>query len=113
MMGVFQPLAWMPSKMAGTAAAAASGLTVMRTSSEPERAKAAICWTVDSTSAVSVLVMDWTTTGASGPTVTEPIFTETAGRRRISGIDSPSPSLPVQVSGADAGGDPATDYFCP
>ena len=45
--------------------AAASLLTVMRTSSLPAWASAATCSAVASASAVSVLVIDWTTTGAS------------------------------------------------
>jgi len=49
--------------MCGTAAAASSRSTVMRTISEPARASAATCRTVPSMSAVSVLVMDCTTTG--------------------------------------------------
>src|ERR1700712_5316495 len=85
-MGVFQPSLWMPSMMAGTAWAAASLLTVMRTISEPARAREAICWTVESTSAESVLVIDWTTTGASDPTRTPPMLQVTERRRVISGI---------------------------
>ena len=83
MIGVSQPLARIPSTIYGTAFAAASLFTVTRTSSEPARASAAICCTVDSTSAVSVLVIDCTATGASEPTTTEPIFTETVRRRSI------------------------------
>ncbi len=49
------------------------GSTVMRTSSEPARARAATCSTVAATSAVSVLVMDCTTIGAPPPTVTAPL----------------------------------------
>src|ERR1700759_4486810 len=63
--------------MCGTAAAASSRSTVMRTSSEPARASAATCRVVASTSAVSVLVIDCTTTGAPPPTVTLPTFTAT------------------------------------
>ncbi len=63
--------------MCGTAAAASSRSTVMRTSSEPARASAATCRAVPSTSAVSVLVIDCTTTGAPPPTVTLPTFTAT------------------------------------
>ena len=48
--------------MCGTAAAASSRSTVMRTSSEPARASAATCARA-STSAVSVLVIDCTTIG--------------------------------------------------
>jgi hypothetical protein len=49
----------------------------MRTISEPARAKAATCFAVPSTSAVSVLVIDCTTTGAPPPTVTLPTLTAT------------------------------------
>jgi hypothetical protein len=62
------------SRMRGTAAAASSLLTVMRTSSEPARASADLRDRA-STSAVSVLVIDCTTIGALPPTVTEPILT--------------------------------------
>ena len=55
--------------MCGTAAAASSRSTVMRTISEPARASAATCRAVSSTSAVSVLVIDCTTMGAPPPTV--------------------------------------------
>ena len=89
MMGVSQPLARTPSTIAGTALAAASLFTVTRTNSDPARASAAICCTVEGTSAVSVLVIDCTTTGASDPTTTAPIFTETARRRSIWGIGTP------------------------
>src|SRR5579863_2402030 len=63
--------------MCGTAAAASSRSTVMRTSSEPARASAATCFAVASASAVSVLVIDCTTTGAPPPTVTLPTLTAT------------------------------------
>ncbi len=53
--------------MAGTAAAAAGVLTVIRTSSEPARARSRTWAAVAATSAVSVLVMDWTTMGAPVP----------------------------------------------
>ena len=55
--------------MWGTALAASSRSTVIRTSSDPAAASAATCATVPATSAVSVLVIDWTTIGASPPTV--------------------------------------------
>src|SRR5882724_1344633 len=58
--------------MCGRAAAAASLLTVTRTSSEPARASAATCWMVPAISAVSVLVMDWTAMGAPLPMRTPP-----------------------------------------
>src|ERR1700744_683323 len=86
-MGVSQPFLRMPSTMYGTALAASSLLTVTRTSSEPARARAATCCTVDSMSAVSVLVIDWTTTGASDPTRMPPTLTVTALRRWRGGIE--------------------------
>jgi hypothetical protein len=49
----------------------------MRTISEPARASAATWATVASTSAVSVLVIDWTTIGAPPPTMTDPTCTPT------------------------------------
>src|SRR5271163_641991 len=64
-----------PSRMCGTAAAASTRSTVMRTSSLPARARAATCAIVDSTSAVSVLVIDCTTIGAPAPTATLPTMT--------------------------------------
>ncbi len=67
--------------MCGTAAAASSRSTVMRTSSDPARASAATWATVASMSAVSVLVIDWTTTGAPPPTLTSPTITATVSRR--------------------------------
>src|SRR5262245_55890098 len=67
--------------MCGTAAAASSRSTVMRTISEPARASAATWPTVAFTSAVSVLVIDCTTTGAPPPTVTLPTLTGTEMRR--------------------------------
>ena len=66
------PLARRRSRMCGTAAAASSRSTVMRTNSEPARASAATCRAVASMSAVSVLVMDCTTIGAPPPTTTAP-----------------------------------------
>src|SRR5262244_1580068 len=67
--------------MCGTALAAASRSTVMRTISDPARASAADWAAVASMSAVSVLVIDCTTIGASPPTRTWPMDTETEERR--------------------------------
>src|SRR5258705_12645605 len=64
-----------PPRICGTAAAASSRSTVIRTSSEPARESAAICATVPSTSAVSVLVIDCPTIGAPPPTATLPTNT--------------------------------------
>lgn len=67
----------------GTAAALSSRSTVMRTISEPARNNAATCCTVASISAVSVLVIDCTTTGAPPPTMTPPTSTATDARRGL------------------------------
>src|SRR5207247_8646404 len=58
--------------MSGTACAASSVLTVTRTSSEPAWWRARTCAAVASASAVSVLVMDWTTIGWAEPTSRRP-----------------------------------------
>src|SRR5882762_6187568 len=63
------------SRICGTAAAASSRYTVIRTISEPARESAATCATVPATSAVSVLVIDCTTIGAPPPTATLPTMT--------------------------------------
>ena len=70
---------------AGTAAAA-SLLTVTRTSSLPARAERSTCRTAAATSAVSVLVMDWTTIGCPEPTGTPPTRTATVERRMVAGM---------------------------
>ncbi len=67
--------------MTGTASAAASLLTVMRTSSEPAWASCATWMAVASASAVSVLVIDCTTTGCADPTGMPPTMTVRVGRR--------------------------------
>src|ERR1035438_2025593 len=64
-----------PSRICGTAAAASSRSTVMRTISEPARDSAATWAIVPSMSAVSVLVIDCTTIGAPPPTATLPTMT--------------------------------------
>src|SRR5580704_9621592 len=86
-MGTSMPSLANPSTMAGSAAAAASLLTVTLTSSDPAEARAATCWMVLFTSAVSVLVMDCTTTGADEPTRTLPILTVTDFLRSSSAIN--------------------------
>src|SRR5258708_5125830 len=70
MIGTFTPCLSSCSTIGASAAADSSLFTVTRTNSEPARARAATCLTVEATSAVSVLVMDCTTTGASLPTRT-------------------------------------------
>src|SRR5690242_3092830 len=69
------------SIIAGTAAAASSVLTVTRTSWEPAWARRATWIAVASGSAVSVFVIDWTTTGWAEPTSTPPTSTLTVGLR--------------------------------
>src|SRR5437870_8825289 len=77
---------WM-SAMTGTvacsaivfrASASSQWGTATRTMSTPVATRDAICWSVAFTSAVFVVVMDWTRTGASPPTSTHPtlIFRE-------------------------------------
>src|SRR6188474_348564 len=67
--------------ISGTAAAASSVLTVTRTNWEPAWARRATWMAVASASAVSVFVMDCTTTGWALPTSTPPTSTLTVGRR--------------------------------
>src|SRR5690606_14245184 len=86
MIGTCTPARSSPSTMAGTAAAAASLLTVTRTSSLPARASAATCRTVAITSAVSVLVMDCTTIGCPDPTGMPPTRAVTVLRRSMVAI---------------------------
>src|ERR1700730_6229484 len=83
MMGTRTPCLSNCSTMRGTAAAASSLLTVIRTSSDPARANAAHCCTVEGMSAVSVFVIDCTTTGASEPTRTPPTMAVTVFLREI------------------------------
>src|SRR5262249_13900334 len=71
--------------MGATCAAASGVLTVMRTSSEPARASASTCSAVAAASAVSVLVIDCTTMGASPPMSTSPTATWRETRRFMAG----------------------------
>jgi hypothetical protein len=63
--------------ISGTASAASGMLTVMRTISDPASASSMHCCAVPAASTVSVIVIDWTTTGAPPPTWTDPTFTPT------------------------------------
>ena len=83
MSGTPTPSASSLARMTGTASAAASLLTVMRTSSEPAWASCATWMAVPSASAVSVFVIDCTTTGCADPTGTPP--TTTVARRAPAG----------------------------
>src|SRR5215467_10519764 len=88
MMGTWMPCLSSSSTMGATAAAASSLLTVTRTSSDPARARAATCLTVEVMSAVSVLVIDCTTTGAALPTRTPPIGAVTVFLRWIGAMET-------------------------
>src|SRR5688572_12239524 len=81
MSGTPTPRASSLARMTGTARAAASLLTVIRTSSEPACASWATWMAVASASAVSVFVIDWTTTGWADPTGTPPTSTVGVVRR--------------------------------
>ena len=63
---------WDLAAMAGRASASSWLGTATRTMSHPVAVSAAICCSVALMSAVSVVVMDWTLTGASPPTSTLP-----------------------------------------
>src|SRR4051812_207199 len=60
------------SAICRSASASSQCGTATRTISQPVATSAAICWSVALTSAVFVVVIDWTDTGASPPTSTEP-----------------------------------------
>ncbi len=70
--------------MAGRASASSWEGQATRTIWQPEAVSSAICWRVASTSAVRVVVMDCTETGASPPTATEPTWICRDGRRGAS-----------------------------
>ena len=77
MSGTVQPASSIRRLISGTAAAASGRLTVTRTISDPASASSMICCAVARASAVSVIVIDWTTTGAPPPTWKRPTFTPT------------------------------------
>ena len=70
MSGAAQPASSIRCLISGTAAAASGTLTVTRTISDPASASSMHCAAVARASAVSVIVIDWTTTGAPPPTWT-------------------------------------------
>src|SRR5580692_3332961 len=92
------------SRICGTAAAASSRSTVLRTISEPARANAATCATVPATSAVSVLVIDCTTIGAPPPTATLPTMTWVVLRRVLGPATSSCGGLMGLFMGAQISG---------
>ena len=81
MIGTLQPVPSSRFLISGTAAAASGILTVHRTISDPASANSSVCLNVDSTSTVSVLVIDCTTIGAPPPTRTCPTDTPWVFRR--------------------------------
>src|SRR5437763_28407 len=83
--------------MAGTARAASSVLTVTRTSSLPAACSARTCAAVAAASAVSVLVMDWTTIGCALPTKTPPTLTVMVGRRMLTGTKYSARATPASL----------------
>src|SRR5690348_1455999 len=80
-MGAVTPASRTRRTISSTAAADSRVLTVTRTSSEPASASAITCAAVETGSAVSVFVIDWTTTGCPPPTGTPPTRHTTLGRR--------------------------------
>src|SRR6266446_6054661 len=87
MRGASTPAASIRFLISGTACAASGTLTVTRTISDPACASSMHCRAVVPTSAVSVLAIDWTTTGAPPPTVTGPTGTPTVDRRFLAFIE--------------------------
>src|SRR5215510_10827833 len=86
MTGVLCPASRTRVMISGTAAAASLLLTVTRTSSDPDCASSMTCRAVAIASAVSVLVIDWTTTALQPPMRTPPILTDTEFLRFILAI---------------------------
>src|SRR5215472_16535337 len=71
--------------IAGSASASSWDGTATRTIWQPDAVSSAICWRVAFTSAVSVVVIDWTDTGAPPPTGTLPTMSWRDLRRSASG----------------------------
>src|SRR3982751_1046941 len=89
MSGAVQPASSIRRLISGTAAAASGRLTVTRTSSDPAAASSMHCSAVARASAVSVIVIDCTTTGAPPPTWTCPTFTPTVLWSFTDGMEDP------------------------
>src|ERR1700751_1960931 len=75
MSGAVTPASSIRCLISGTASAASGRFTVTRTISEPASASSMHCCAVAAAFAVSVIVIDWTTTGAPPPTWTVPTRT--------------------------------------
>src|SRR5690348_1555089 len=76
--------------IAGSASASSWDGTATRTIWQPAAVSSAICWRVALTSAVNVVVIDWTETGAPPPTGTEPTITWRDTRRGANGGPGPA-----------------------
>src|SRR4051812_42873892 len=74
--------------------------TAQRMRSPPASATARICLSVASTSAVSVLVMDWTTTGAPPPMGTPPTFIWRADATAVKGTRRAADATGVSLESA-------------
>src|SRR5207244_4798119 len=102
MMGMLTPRPRTLATISGTAAAAASLLTVTLTRSEPAWAGRATWIAVASVSAVSVFVIDWTTIGWSDPTWTPPTSTVIVDRR--TGLSPTTPPTAERARWSASGG---------
>src|SRR3712207_1693860 len=71
--------------IAGSASTSSADGTATRTIWQPDAVSSAICCRVAFTSAVTVVVIDWTLTGAPPPTGTEPTMSCRVRRRGASG----------------------------
>src|SRR3954467_12342250 len=74
--------------------------TAQRIRSPPASATARICRSVASTSAVSVFVIDWTTTGAPPPMGTPPTFIWRADATGVKGTRGTADRIPVSLDSA-------------
>src|SRR5689334_19067938 len=77
--------------IAGSASTSSCDGTATRTIWQPDAVSSAICWSVALTSAVSVVVIDCTDTGAPPPTGTEPTMICRLCRRAASGGGASAP----------------------
>nr|BFE34578.1 hypothetical protein GCM10010200_068290 [Actinomadura rugatobispora] len=83
----------------GNASASSCDGTATRTIWHPDAVNSAICCNVAFTSAVSVVVIDCTDTGASPPTGTSPTMIRRDARRAATGRDSPAPPASSRIAG--------------
>ena len=88
MSGAVTPASSIRCLISGIASAAAGTFTVTRTISDPASASSMHCCAVPFASAVSVMVIDCTTTGAPPPTWTVPTRTPTVLCTRSRGMNA-------------------------